>query len=194
MRRRTRTTACLGVVAVAAVVLGAWSARWTSVGKGEALSLLPIAGGDAAMVTHRSRTYTIDVPREWRMERRGGAVHWTDPKVQRALRITPVGGEPLAGLRASAHATETSGLYPGYRLLRLEALPGAERPATSRSRPAGRATAAAEWEFTWGTDDRRTHVLRSRTAGYEFAFHAPDSRWTPSHRLYERILSTFATG
>ncbi|MFD0854890.1 hypothetical protein ACFQ07_21800, partial [Actinomadura adrarensis] len=154
-----------------------------------------------------SRTYAVDVPREWRKERRGGVVQWTDPKAQRALRITPVAGDPLAGLRESAHATETYGLYPGYRLLRLEALPGDEpragRPRSSHppgntagnaaGSAAGKGTSAAEWEFTWGTSDRRTHVLRSRTAGYEFAFHAPDSRWTPSHRLYERILSTFRT-
>jgi tRNA A-37 threonylcarbamoyl transferase component Bud32 len=242
-RRRVRTVTWLGAVAVAAVVMGAWSVRWTSVGRSEALSLLPVAGGDAEMITYResvttgpvaaergsggagevrSRTYTVDVPRGWRKERRGGVVQWTDPKAQRVIRITPVGGDPLAGLRESAHATEAYGLYPGYRLLRLEALPGtepgggpgteagaeagAERPGSSRpgpSRPAagaagkgtavGKGTAAAEWEFTWGTGGRHTHVLRSRTAGYEFAFHAPDSRWTPSHRLYERILSTFRT-
>jgi tRNA A-37 threonylcarbamoyl transferase component Bud32 len=212
--RRLRTVVCLGTVAAAAVVLGAWSMRWNSVGTSEALARLPVVGGEPAVITYREAVesagkdegantsegseraggsvgYAVDVPREWRRERRGVHVQWTDPSTGRTLRITPIAGDPLTGLRAAERTAKTSGRYPGYRLLRLEALPAGEQSALTR--PAGKGMATAEWEFTWGTSGRRTHVLRNRAAGYEFTFHAPDSRWTPSHRLYERILQTFRT-
>ncbi|WP_395105276.1 serine/threonine-protein kinase [Actinomadura sp. SCN-SB] len=188
-RGRLRAVACMGLVAAAAVVLGAWSARWDSVAK----------SGDSAMVTYREAgeasgslgytDYSVDVPRGWRREEYGAGVQWTDPQGDRLLRIMPIGGDPLAGLRATEFEAAESGGYPGYRLLRLEALPPGDRPAALRTD--GTDETAAEWEFTWGTKGDRMHVLRSRAAGYEFTFSAPDSRWTPAHRHYERVLESF---
>ncbi|MFF5261854.1 serine/threonine-protein kinase [Actinomadura viridis] len=169
-------------VAVTAVVLGAWSARWNSVGKGEALTLLPVPGGAFRTASyHESAGYHVDVPLNWRREVRGGGVHWRDPVAGRGLRITPVSGVPLAGLRAVERETADSKGHPGYRLLRLEPVPELNRPA-------------AEWEYTWGEGEHRMHALRTRTAGYEFYFYAPDARWTPAQRVYERILGSFRTG
>jgi hypothetical protein len=179
-RGRLRALACLGIVAAAAVVLGAWSARWESAAR----------TGESATITYHEPAgksgisgdtdFTVDVPRGWRREPQGAG---------RTLNITPIAGDPLAGLRAAESEARRSARYPGYRLLRLESLPAAERSAGQR--PGGTDKAAAEWEFTWGTAEGRTHVLRSRTAGYEFTFHAPDARWTPAHRQYERVLETF---
>ncbi|GAA2441533.1 hypothetical protein GCM10010191_67200 [Actinomadura vinacea] len=195
--RRSRAltaAACFVTIAVTAVVLGAWSARWNSVGKGEALAMLPVAGGggpkgllhrEARMITYHefagSGGYLIDIPPDWRRERHGGGVQWQDPLEEQALRVTPVTGDPLAGLRATAHDTAASGAYPGYRLLRLETVPALRETV-------------AEWEFTWGEGDWRKHVLHSRTPGYEFSFQAPDAQWTPAQRRYDRILETFRTG
>jgi tRNA A-37 threonylcarbamoyl transferase component Bud32 len=189
-RRRLRALACLGIVAAAAVVLGAWSARWESAAR----------TGESATITYHEPAgtsgisgdtgFTVDVPRGWRREQQGASVQWYDPQAGRTLNITPIAGDPLAGLRAAESEARSSARYPGYRLLRLEALPASERSAGPRP-PGGTDEAAAEWEFTWGTADGRTHVLRSRTAGYEFTFHAPDARWTPAHRQYEQVLETF---
>nr|BFE32330.1 hypothetical protein GCM10010200_045810 [Actinomadura rugatobispora] len=192
-RPRALTVACFTTVVVMAVVLGAWSARWNSVGKSEPLALLPASGDEHGTAGHRSPRmityhevagsggYHIDIPRDWRRERLGGTVQWQDAAAEQALRITPVSGDPLAGLRAAEHEALASGTYPGYRLLRLEAVPALLADA-------------AEWEFTWGEDGERSHALRSRAAGYEFSFHAPDSHWTPAQRRYDRILESFRTG
>ncbi|WP_067488984.1 serine/threonine-protein kinase [Actinomadura hibisca] len=172
--RLPRMGAVAGVAALAGavIVVGAWSARWNSVGQSEAVAVaLPPAAGT---VTYREHAgYAVEVPAGWRRTQRGGAVQWDEPGTARTLRITPVRGDALTGLR-DAERSERS---PDYRRLRLEAVPEL-------------AGDAAEWEFRTGG----THELRSRAGGYEFAFRAPDARWTPSQRLHDRILKTFRPG
>ncbi|MFC7731329.1 hypothetical protein [Actinomadura keratinilytica] len=106
-------------------------------------------------------------------------MQWFDPHAQRGLTITPVTGEPLSGLRAAERLALAADEFPGYRRLRL----GKARDVAGQ---------AAEWEFTWGRTDA-VHVLRTRTAGFEFSFFAPAAHWAPSRRLYGDILRTFQT-
>ncbi|GLZ13678.1 hypothetical protein Acsp04_39130 [Actinomadura sp. NBRC 104425] len=187
-------TAC----AVAMVTLGVLATRWHTVEKTDAAVMAghdtaavraaPVAPfrGAASAVTpprtvryHESDGYSLAVPKDWKRQRNGAAVQWTDPLAQRGLSITPVSGEPLSGLRAAEHLALAADEFPGYRRLRLE-----------KARDV--AGHAAEWEFTWGKT-AAMHVLRTRTAGFEFSFFAPASHWAPSRRLYGDILATFQT-
>ena len=109
-------------------------------------------------------------------------MQWKDARTGRGLRISIAPGDPLPALRAEERRALAEDRYPGYRRLRLETVPEV-------------VAGGAEWEFTWRDGDRRPdetrHVLCSRAAGYEFCFSAPDRRWTPGQRLYDKILKSF---
>ncbi|WP_433330427.1 serine/threonine-protein kinase [Spirillospora sp. CA-294931] len=178
--RRPRIGAVVSIATLAAMVimLGAWTARWNSVGQGDALTLVPVSGSEAETVTHREPgRYTVDVPAGWTLQRRGDAVEWRDPRLGSGLRVKPAAGDPLERLREAEREAVREGAFPGYRLLRLEPMPELSENA-------------AEWEFTWGGAKVR-HGLVSRAAGYEFSFFAPDAHWTPGQRMYDRMLKTF---
>ncbi|MFC6884251.1 serine/threonine-protein kinase [Actinomadura yumaensis] len=278
-RPRLGAVASVAALALLSVGLGTWASPWTSVGKSEAVALLPAPGAELSTITyHEPDGYSVDVPVGWAQERDGSSVRWRSPDGDQTLRVAPVGGDPLAGLRAAERAAAEGGLYPGYRRLRLEATPEVSN-------------GAAEWEFTWngratgptatspnGTPDgtpgrasegapgeapdgaadgtpgdapddtsggvsgpsygtsrmprvfglggmssigppdglpdgsggglaggaradgpgggaaggaSRGHGLRSRAAGYEFSFFAPEAEWTPGQRLYDKILKSF---
>ncbi|WP_067900873.1 serine/threonine-protein kinase [Actinomadura chibensis] len=185
--RSLRPGAVAGVAVLAALAAGAgtWAARWTSIGKSDAVALRPAAGDTAKTARFREAgAYTVRVPAGWRAERHGSAVVWKDAGTGRALRISPASGDPLTGLRAAERKAAAEHRFPGYRRLRLEAVPDV-------------VAGGAEWEFTWrGGGERRhgddtRHVLCGRAAGYEFCFSAPDRRWTPGQRLYDGILRSF---
>ncbi|PKK12068.1 serine/threonine-protein kinase [Thermomonospora sp. CIF 1] len=174
--RRPRLTALMGVTAIAATVIamGAWTARHRTDGT---LAAVAAGGQSTHLVTYREGDgYTVDVPAGWRRSREADGVHWRDPATGHHLRIAPAQGDALAGLRQAERQALASGAYPGYRRIRLEAVPEL-------------ATGAAEWEFLTA----RLHVLRSRMAGYEFTFAAPAHRWTPGQRVYDAILRSFRT-
>ncbi|MFI0406376.1 serine/threonine-protein kinase [Actinomadura sp. 3N508] len=196
--RRVRPGAVAGVAVLAAVAAGTgtWAARWTSIGKSDAVALRPASGVGAKTAKYREAgAYSVRVPAGWQAERRGPVMRWKDVHTGRGLRIAPVLGDPLEGLRAEERAAMAENRYPGYHRLRLERVPEVIE-------------GAAEWEFTWrsvaqGTavagrpgrdsirEHRTKHVLCSRAAGYEFCFYAPDRQWTPGQRLYDKILSSF---
>ncbi|NKZ05563.1 serine/threonine protein kinase [Actinomadura latina] len=184
-RLRPGAVASVAVLAVLAAGAGTWAARWTSVGKSDALALRPAAGVTAKTSRYREAgAYSVRVPSGWQAERRGSAMTWKDASSGRGLRIAPAPGDPLTALRAEEHRAVGQHRFPGYHRLRLEPVP---------EMSAG----AAEWEFTWrdgrhaGDEDGVRHVLCSRAAGYEFCFYAPDPGWTPGQRLYDRILKSF---
>ncbi|TMQ92661.1 serine/threonine protein kinase [Actinomadura soli] len=195
--RAVRPGAMAGVVVLAAVAAGAgtWAARWTSIGKSDAVALRPASDVKAKTAKYREAgAYSVRVPAGWQAERRGPVMHWKDVHTGRGLRISPASGDPLDGLRAEERAAVAENRYPGYHRLRLEPVPEV-------------IAGAAEWEFTWrsaarsgavrepGRDSirehRTRHVLCSRAAGYEFCFYAPDRQWTPGQRLYDKILRSF---
>jgi hypothetical protein len=175
----------VAVLAVLAAGAGTWGARWTSIGKSDAVAVHPAAGVTAKTARYREAgAYSVRVPAGWQAERQGGVMTWEDASSGRGLRIAPAPGDPLAGLRAEEHRAAAEHRFPGYHRLRLEPVP---------EMSAG----AAEWEFTWrdgrhaADEDGVRHVLCSRAADYEFCFYAPDSDWTPGQRLYDRILKSF---
>ncbi|WP_026341718.1 serine/threonine-protein kinase [Actinomadura atramentaria] len=179
-RPRVGAVTSVAMFAVLAVVLGAWTARWNAVGQGDA-ALKAVPDGAARAATYREPAgYSVDVPAGWTRRATRDGVEWTDAAGGRTLRIVPARGDALGGLRGDERAALESGVLPGYRRLRLEAMPGLGH-------------AAAEWEFTWrgGGDEPARHGLRSRMPGFEFAFTAPDDRWTPAQRVYDQILRTF---
>ncbi|WP_301174488.1 serine/threonine-protein kinase [Actinomadura geliboluensis] len=180
-RLRPGAVAGVAVLAVLAAGTGTWAARWTSIGKSDAVALRPAAGVTAKTAKyHETGAYSVRVPAGWQSERSGAVMTWKDAGAGRGLRISPAPGDPLAGLRAEEHRAVGEHRFPGYRRLRLEPAPEV-------------AAGGAEWEFTWrsGTGDGVRHVLCSRAAGYEFCFSAPDPDWTPGQRLYDRILESF---
>lgn len=185
--RRVRPGALAGVtvLAVLAAGTGTWAARWTAIGTSDSVALRPAAGVTAKTTKYREAGgYSVRVPAGWRAERHGSLVRWKDVRTGRGLRISPAPGDPLAGLRAAEQAAVAEHRYPGYRRLRLQAVPEV-------------IAGAAEWEFIWrgvaggAYENGVRHVLCSRAAGYEFCFHAPDRRWTPGQRLYDKILDSF---
>ncbi|WP_255270428.1 serine/threonine-protein kinase [Actinomadura madurae] len=180
--RRLRPGAVASVAVLAALAAGAgtWTARWTSIGKGDAVALRPAAGVTAKTARyHEAGAYSVRVPAGWQAERRGTVMTWRDVGSKRGLRISPAPGDPLAGLRAEEGGALAEHRYPGYRRLRLEPVPEV-------------VAGAAEWEFTWREGAREVrHVLCGRAAGYQFCFSAPDPDWTPGQRLYDRILRSF---
>jgi hypothetical protein len=114
--------------------------------------------------------YSVGIPLGWRRTVRADGIYWTDPVMRRFIRIAPAAGDPLEGLLAAErHSRDVQ-----YRTVRLEAI----------GRPAG---GGAEWEYT----SPGTHALRSRLAGYDLLFVAPEDRWTPSVRVFDDILRTF---
>nr|WP_067450005.1 serine/threonine-protein kinase [Actinomadura macra] len=178
---RLRPGAVLSVAVLAALAagMGTWAARWTSIGKSDAVALRPAAGVPVRTAKYREAgAYSVRVPAGWQAERRGAVMAWEDGDTGRGLRISPAPGEPLAGLRTAEYTAVRESRYPGYRRLRLEAAPEL-------------VDGAAEWEFTWQDDAGGEHVLCSRVAGYEFRFSAPDPQWTPGQRLYDGILKSF---
>ncbi|MBW8483029.1 protein kinase [Actinomadura sp. PM05-2] len=182
-RRHPRIGAFASVAAFAGavVVLGAWTARWNAVGQSDAATLVPVAGAVERTVDYRvPGGYSVDVPADWRRTERDGTVQWDDPDAPQRLRIAPAPGDALGGLRSAERTAEDGGLYAGYHRLRLERTPDL-------------AGGAAEWEFTYrglpGTPE--LHGLHSRAGGYELSFSAPDARWTPGQRLYDKILGSF---
>ncbi|MEU8344597.1 serine/threonine-protein kinase [Spirillospora sp. NPDC048832] len=180
-RLRPGAVAGVAVLAVLAAGTGTWAARWTSVGKSDAVALRPAAGVTAKTAKyHESGAYSVRVPAGWQSERSGSVMTWKDTGAGRGLRISPAPGDPLAGLRTEEHRAMGEHRFPGYRRLRLEPAPEV-------------AEGGAEWEFTWrsGAGGGVRHVLCSRAAGYEFCFSAPDPEWTPGQRLYDRILKSF---
>ncbi|MFG1998483.1 serine/threonine-protein kinase [Spirillospora sp. NPDC048911] len=178
-RRRPRMGTIISVATIAVLVgaLGAWTARWTSVGQSDAMVLLPSSGAPAAksIKYHEADGYTVEMPSGWRRQKLTEGVQWNDATTGQGLRITPVSGDALEGLRTAERREMGEGTYPGYRRLRLELVPELSK-------------GGAEWEFTWQKDQ---HGLRSRAAGYEFYFFAPAWRWTPGQRQYDKILQTF---
>ncbi|WUH99153.1 serine/threonine protein kinase [Spirillospora sp. NBC_00431] len=186
-RVRPGTVAGVAVLAALAAGTGTWAARWTSIGKSDAVALRPAAGLTAKTAKYREAgAYSVRVPAGWQAERRGSVMQWKDVHTGRGLRIAPAPGDPLAGLLAEERAALAERRYPGYHRLRLEAVPEV-------------IAGAAEWEFTWrnggvhepGRGQRARHVLCGRAAGYEFCFYAPDRQWTPGQRLYDKILRSF---
>ncbi|MFA1541483.1 serine/threonine-protein kinase [Actinomadura monticuli] len=178
--RHMRPGAVISVTVLAALAAGTgtWAARWTSIGKSEAVALRPAAGVTAKTAKYREAgAYSVRVPAGWQAERRGDVMTWKDAVSGRGLRISPARGDPLSGLRAEEHRAVAEHRYPGYHRLRLEPVPEV-------------IAGAAEWEFTW-RDDGVRHVLCSRAAGYQFCFYAPDPDWTPGQRLYDKVLRSF---
>jgi tRNA A-37 threonylcarbamoyl transferase component Bud32 len=181
--RRVRPGAVVSVAVLAGLAAGTgtWAARWTSIGKSQAVALRPAAGVTAKTVRyHEAGAYSVRVPAGWQAERRGDVMTWKDAESARGLRISPAPGDPLGGLRAEEHGAVAGHRYPGYHRLRLEPVPEV-------------VAGAAEWEFTWRAEgqDAVRHVLCGRAAGYQFCFSAPDPDWTPGQRLYDRILKSF---
>ncbi|QFG23405.1 serine/threonine-protein kinase [Actinomadura sp. WMMB 499] len=176
--RRPRSGAVASVTALALVAagLGTWTARWTSVGNGDAAA--PAADPFVELAPYREAdAYAVRVPAGWPAERRGAVMRWRDGASGRGLRIAPAPGDPLAGLRAAERAALAQGRHPGYARVRLGPGPG----------PRG----GAEWEFTWRDADGGRHGVCTRVAGYELCFATPESRWRPDRRLYDRILASF---
>ncbi|MGI8334905.1 serine/threonine-protein kinase [Actinomadura scrupuli] len=162
------TTVSVLIAAVAAG--GTWSSRWTSVGSSDTVRLreMVVAAGLAGY--REAAGYSVGIPLGWRRTVRTDGIYWSDPSMRRYIRIAPAAGDPLEGLLAAARHSRDA----RYRTVRLEA---------TGAPPGG----GAEWEYT----APGTHALRSRLAGYDLLFVAPEDRWTPSVRVLDDILRTF---
>ncbi|MCW2883249.1 MAG: eukaryotic-like serine/threonine-protein kinase [Streptosporangiaceae bacterium] len=170
MLPRIGALATVSVLAALVAAGGTWSSRWTAVGSSDTVRLREAVAA-AGMAGYREAAgYSVGIPLGWRRTVRADGIYWSDPRMNRYVRIAPTAGDPLGDLRAA----EQRSRYAHYRTIRLEA---ADRPAGT----------GAEWEYTW----LGTHALQSRVGDYDLLFVAPEDRWTPSVRMFDDILTTF---
>ncbi|GID63556.1 hypothetical protein Acy02nite_14370 [Actinoplanes cyaneus] len=127
----------------------------------------PAAAAPAGFVTWTDPTgFRAEVPAGWTSSRMFGAVTFSDPAERVTLRISRWPNPP-DDVAAALRAEERSIRLPGYRRLRIEALP--EPPDTT-------------WEYTY-TDPENgpmrgiRRVLRGSGTTYVVEWRAPRSEW-----------------
>jgi serine/threonine protein kinase len=130
-----------------------------------------------------STGFSLAVPADWIVERRGGRVYFREPGGARFLLIDQTDRpkrDPVADWRQQEAAREDS--YDDYQRIRIEPVDYFEK--------------AADWEFTYATPSGRRHVLirgviTSDNQAYGIYWSTPDTQWTESGRLYRTFTNTF---
>jgi hypothetical protein len=125
--------------------------------------------------------FSVAVPRDWRVERRGRAVYLRDPSSSAYLLVDQTdrpAADPVADWRSQERSV--SRRLPNYRLIRID-------PLTVRG------WRGADWEFTHGN---ATHVLnRNLITGpdqaYALYWSAPDRGWSRSEARFEQVTRSF---
>jgi hypothetical protein len=90
--------------------------------------------------------------------------------------------DPVADWRGQAAARVANGDFPNYREIRIEAVPFWQK--------------AADWEFTYGSGSRRTHVnnrgfVVSSHKAYGIWWQAPDGEWADASADLQLIFASF---
>ncbi len=127
--------------------------------------------------------FSLAVPADWTVERRGERVYFREPGSARFLLIDQTNQpkpDPVADWRQQEAAREDG--YADYQRIRIEPVDYFEK--------------AADWEFTYATPSGRRHVLNrgvvtSDNQAYGIYWSTPDTQWAESRSLYQTFTETF---
>ncbi len=127
--------------------------------------------------------FSLAVPADWTVERRGGRVYFREPGGARFLLIDQTDEpkrDPVADWRQQEAARE--GSYDDYQRIRIEPVDYFEK--------------AADWEFTYASPSGRRHVLirgviTSDDQAYGLYWSTPETQWTESRPLHRTFTRTF---
>ena len=127
--------------------------------------------------------FSLAVPANWTVERRGERVYFREPGSARFLLIDQTDQpkpDPVADWRQQEAAREDG--YDDYQRIRIEPVDYFEK--------------AADWEFTYATPSGRRHVLNrgvvtSDNQAYGIYWSTPDTQWAESRSLYRTFTQTF---
>jgi eukaryotic-like serine/threonine-protein kinase len=168
------------------------SASTTSGGPSQPGTTSPAPGGSgpgplpSGFVWYHDPTgFSIGVPQGWQVSHDGHLVYVRDPASSRFLLIDQT-DRPQPNALADWRQQEASrrGTYPGYHLIRLQAVDYAQ------------AAQAADWEFTYYHDGQLVHVLNRNILAnahhaYALYWSTPDSEWQASFQLFRAFAATF---
>ncbi|HEY9240585.1 MAG TPA: protein kinase [Streptosporangiaceae bacterium] len=134
---------------------------------------------------HNSTGFSIAVPNGWRVSHQGHYVYVLPPSGTMFLLIDQ-SDHPQPNPLADWQQQEANrrGSYPGYRRIRLQAVPYAQ------------AEKAADWEFTYYRQGVLTHVLNRNVLAnadhaYALYWSTPASQWQREWHLFEVFARTF---
>jgi hypothetical protein len=146
-------------------------------------------GGERPVLPAGWRDYTdqtgfsLYVPANWRVSREGRMVYFRgDGRVLGIDQTDQPRPDPVADWRGQAATRVGRGDFPNYNEIRIEAVPFWQK--------------AADWEFTYGTNGRRTHVnnrgfVVSSHKAYGIWWQAPDAEWADANADLQLIFASF---
>lgn len=204
-RSRGRRGLLLPVVlllfAVLVLVVERWPRTDASDGAGslpavvasDSASATPGPGPAASAAPTSYRTYrdpsgfSVDVPEGWTEGRGDRGVDFRGPGGSHFLNVRVV-SDPAANPEAEWRQQESyvARELPGYQLLGI-------RPVQYRQWP------AADWDFTWQSQDgrlrvRNRYVVTDPDRGYALYFSVPEGQWEANQGLFEAITRSFRPG
>jgi hypothetical protein len=130
-----------------------------------------------------STGFSLYVPANWRVSREGRMVYFRgDGRVLGIDQTDQPRPDPVADWRGQAAARVANGDFPNYDEIRIEAVPYWQK--------------AADWEFTYGSSGRRTHVnnrgfVVSSHKAYGIWWQAPDGEWADASADLQLIFASF---
>jgi hypothetical protein len=128
--------------------------------------------------------FSMYVPQGWTLSRRGRMVYFSDPASPRLVGIDQTDTphpDPVRDWREQAAWRVRNGDFPGYREIRIEAVPYWRK--------------AADWEFTYDRDGRQ-HVnnrgfVVSDDQAYGIWWQTTDADWAAANPTLQLIFASF---
>jgi hypothetical protein len=133
-----------------------------------------------------STGFSIAVPVGWQISHVGHYVYVTDPANSGIFLLIDQSGQPKSDPLADwqQQAASRSGGYPGYHLIRLQAVdyPQAEK--------------AADWEFSYTRGGVPVHILNRNVLAnahhaYALYWSTPVNDWTAYYHYFQVFAATF---
>jgi eukaryotic-like serine/threonine-protein kinase len=130
-----------------------------------------------------STGFSLYVPANWRVSREGRMVYFRgDGRVLGIDQTDQPRPDPVADWRGQAAVRVANGDFPNYDEIRIDAVPFWQK--------------AADWEFTYGSSGRRTHVnnrgfVVSSHKAYGIWWQAPDADWADASADLQLIFASF---
>ncbi|HEX6498373.1 MAG TPA: protein kinase [Micromonosporaceae bacterium] len=135
---------------------------------------------------HDRTGFTVAVPNDWWVERRGTIVYFHDPNSGRLLGIDQTDHpkpDPVADWTRQEQSRVSGGDFPDYQRIAIRSVDYAEK--------------AADWEFVYtNRDGVRTHVINRGAVfndhlAYGIWWSTPDSQWDDNLDNFRLVTSTF---
>jgi hypothetical protein len=130
-----------------------------------------------------STGFSLYVPANWRVSREGTILYFRgDGRVLGIDQTDQPRPDPVADWRGQAATRVSRGDFPNYSEIRIEAVPFWQK--------------AADWEFTYGSGGRRTHVnnrgfVVSPRKAYGIWWQAPDAEWPDAVADLQTVFDSF---